>query len=86
MDVVLSEGRGFEGALGALARAPFYATLAVNRRGGYLWRTAGYARSMPAVNGEATIYVCEEGVCSLPTTNPGKALEYVARRGFRPSK
>lgn len=86
MDVVLSEGRGFEGALGALARAPFYATLAVNRRGGYLWRTAEYARSMPAVNGEATIYVCEEGVCSLPTANPGKALEYVARRGFRPSK
>ncbi len=83
-DVVLAEGEGWEEALRGLASEPrHYLTLAVNREGGYLWRTAGYARSMPAIAGRATIYVCEEGVCSLPTHSVEKALAYVRRRGAR---
>ncbi len=83
-DVVLAEGEGWMRALEGLAAEPrHYVTLAVNREDGYLWRTAGYARSMPALAGRATIYVCEEGVCSLPTHSVEKALAYVRRRGAR---
>ncbi len=84
LDVVVAEGRGFRGIVEALSKLPFYATLAANRRGGYLWSSTSYARSMPPVDGDATIYVCERGACGLPTKNPSSAMEYVERRGLKP--
>jgi hypothetical protein len=84
LDVIVAEGRGFGGVVKALSKLPFYATLAANRRGGYLWSSTSYARSMPPVDGDATIYVCEEGACGLPMKNPSRALEYVKRRGLKP--
>ncbi len=82
--VVVAVGRGFGEALEDLSKLQFYATVMVNRRGGYLWSSTSYVRSMPPIDGDATIYVCEEGVCELPTKEPSKALKYVERRRFKP--
>ncbi len=83
-DVVVAVGRGFGEALEDLSKLQFYATVTVNRRGGHLLSFTSYVRSMPLVDGDATIYVCEEGVCGLSTKNPSRTLKYVERKGFKP--
>ncbi|MCE4610634.1 MAG: thioredoxin domain-containing protein [Desulfurococcales archaeon] len=46
-------------------------------RGGSLERLASHLKSMQPIEGKPTIYICREGVCSLPTTDPLKASEYM---------
>ena len=51
-------------------------------RAGRLESLASHLRNMPPVEGKPTIYVCREGACSLPTTDPARASRYMAE-GYR---
>lgn len=50
-----------------------------------LERAAPHLKSMPPIGGKPTIYVCMEGVCSLPTHDPEKAARYMEAR-YRPRR
>lgn len=43
---------------------------------------ASHISSMVPIEGKPTIYVCQEGVCSLPTTDPKEAIKAVST-GYR---
>ncbi|HUP63217.1 MAG TPA: hypothetical protein VNA69_22695 [Thermoanaerobaculia bacterium] len=43
-------------------------------------RIAPYTKMQRAIGGKATVYVCTNYVCKLPTTDPGKMVSLFAQR------